>query len=132
MNELVENSKPISLSAFRNELREELEDILQYWISNVADKEGDGFYGSVDNNNQPDLTAPVGLVMVSRILWAFSAAAAVTGNPAHRQMADRACAVIRARFTDRKFGGMYWSVDLQGEIADPKKQLYGQAFCVYR
>lgn len=131
MNGVLKNNKPVSPATFRNELREELDEILQYWINNVADKEGDGFYGSVDNNNQPDLMAPVGLVMCSRILWAFSAAAAVTGNPAHRQMADRACALIGAHFTDRKYGGLYWAVDMQGGITDPKKQLYGQAFCIY-
>lgn len=116
---------------FQQELRSELEAILNYWARFTPDNQRGGFYGKIDNNNVPDLTAPVGLVMCSRILWAFSAGAAITGNDRHREMADRAFGFITDHFTDKEYDGVYWSVKPGGEAPDTRKQLYGQAFCIY-
>jgi mannobiose 2-epimerase len=130
MIELKEHIDPVSLAAFPDAWRRELDEVLYYWAAYVTDQQ-QGFYGSVNNDNRPDPEAPVGLVMCSRILWAFSAAAPVTGNPVHRQMADRAYQFITTHFFDRKSGGVYWSVEPSGDVHDPKKQLYGQAFGIY-
>jgi mannobiose 2-epimerase len=32
---------------------------------------------------------------------------------------------------DRKYGGVFWSVDHQGEVSNNRKQVYGLAFCLY-
>ncbi len=131
MTYTMEHINPGARNYFLQELRSELEAILNYWIKYVPDNQQGGFYGKVDNDNIPDKTAAVGSVMCSRILWAFSAGTAITGNPAHQEMADRAYAYINDFFIDRQYGGVYWSLKPGGEALDTKKQLYGQAFCIY-
>ena len=131
MTYTMEHINPGARIYFQKELRSELEAILNYWAKFTPDQQQGGFYGKIDNQNFPDLTAPVGLVMCSRILWAFSAGTATTGNSRHREMADRAFQFISDHFTDNKYGGVYWSVKPGGAVLDTKKQLYGQAFCIY-
>lgn len=118
------------LQGYREELEAELLQILEYWSTYTIDPEG-GFYGSIDNDNIPDLAAPKGIVLNSRILWAFAAAARHTGDAAHAALATRAYDYILSYFLDREYGGVYWSVDARGQMLDGRKQIYGLAFCIY-
>jgi mannobiose 2-epimerase len=112
-------------------LQQELQAILQYWMQHTVDEKNGGFYGSVDNNNIPDQAAVKGLVLNSRILWAFSAAAMYDNNPQYKDMAGRAFQYIRQYFIDPIHSGAYWAVDATGKPVDTKKQTYGIAFCIY-
>lgn len=116
---------------FVEELQQEVHAILQYWLKFTIDEHNGGFYGSVDNDNFPDILAPKGLVLNSRILWAFSAAAVNDYKPEYKTAADRAFTYIQQHFIDETYGGAYWSVDVNGKSLDTKKQVYGIAFCVY-
>ncbi len=113
------------------ELKSELDAILNYWANYMPDKHRGGFYGKINNDNEPDITAAIGLVMCSRILWAFAAGAATTEKPVHREIADRAYQYLLDHFIDKEHGGAYWSLSPGGNPLDRKKQLYGQAFCIY-
>jgi mannobiose 2-epimerase len=119
------------LLGYRKELQAELQAILNYWTRYTQDKENGGFYGSVNWNNIPDTTAAKGIVMHSRICWAFSAAYAYTQKEEHLQMATRAFEYILHHYIDPEYGGVYWSVDGEGKMLDSRKQIYGQAFCIY-
>lgn len=121
----------IAPEQFIHELQGELQSILHYWLQYTVDETNDGFYGSVSNGNMPDTTAPKGLVLNSRILWAFAAAAAHEYNQQYAATADRAFHYIHKYFIDTNYGGAYWSVDAAGEPLDTKKQVYGIAFCIY-
>ena len=46
-------------------------------------------------------------------------------------MASRAYYYIVDHFIDRKYGGVYWSVDNNGSPLETRKQIYGLAFCIY-
>ena len=131
MTYTMEHINPGARLYFHQELKAELESILNYWAQYSPDLPRGGFYGKIDNENIPDSKAPVGLVMCSRILWAFSAGSAVTDILHHRETADRAYRYIQDNFIDHEFGGVYWSVQPGGTPLDTKKQLYGQAFCMY-
>ncbi len=131
MTYTMEHINPGAHTYFHQELSTELVAILNYWARYSPDLHHGGFYGKINNENMPDITAPVGLVMCSRILWAFSAGVSVTENLQHREMADRAYHYILDFFIDHEFGGAYWSVQPGGSPLDTKKQLYGQAFCIY-
>ncbi len=122
--------QPDLLFRYKAELTEELTDILSYWMKYNIDRSG-GFYGSVNNCNTPDEAAVKGVVLNSRILWAFSAAYQVTKNLSHYKTAQRAYDYILKHFIDREFGGVYWSVDANGNTLDVRKQMYGLAFCIY-
>ena len=116
---------------YASELRQEMDDILNYWMNNVIDEKKGGFYGAVGNNNVPDEKAGKGVVLNSRILWAFAAAANFTDNPLYKQTADRAFDYLQAHFADKEYGAVYWSVDSNGKMLDGRKQIYGLAFCIY-
>lgn len=119
------------LRFLRHDLTRELSSILDYWMKYTIDKEDGGFYGSVNNDNVPDRHAPKGIVLNSRILWAFSAAGCRQHNKSWIETATIAYDYIVKHFLDRKYGGVYWSVDKKGQVLDPRKQIYGLAFCIY-
>ena len=121
----------MDLKQFRTELRQEHKDILAYWQRYAPDPINGGFYGRVDYQNRPDLTAEKGIVLNGRILWTFSAALIHTQHDDYRTTADRAFAAIQQHFIDPQYGGVYWSVSPDGQPKQDVKQLYGQAFALY-
>ena len=121
---------PVS-PALRTEIADELSSILEYWMLNAVDIKQGGFWGSVDNDNKPDLEACKGVVLNSRILWSFSAAYNHEKKQAYLDIASRAYRYIVDHFIDRKYGGVYWSVNNKGEMLNGRKQIYGLAFCIY-
>jgi cellobiose epimerase len=123
--------KPALLLSFKTEVEEELQQILSWWMHNMPDTQHGGFHASIDNDNAIDISAAKGIVLNSRILWTFSAAHRFYSKPEYLQVARRAYDYIIQHFIDKEFGGVYWSVDLQGHMHDGRKQVYGQAFCIY-
>jgi len=121
----------IDLSTYRQELNNELRQILQYWMENAVDEMQGGFYGSIDNENTVHAEAPKGLVLNARILWTFSAAFNATEDKKYLQVAERAYRYLADHFTDKEYGGAYWSVDASGQMLNPRKQVYGIAFYLY-
>ena len=96
-----------TLPALKKEVDKELRSILSWWKQHAIDKKRGGFYGSVNNGNTPDATAPKGVVMTSRILWAFSAAYSHTNDPGDLLIATRAWEYLRDHFIGRA-NKFYW------------------------
>lgn len=130
------------LRLWQRELNQELKDILAYWQRYAPDPTNGGFYGAVGYDNQPKPNAAKGVVLNSRILWTFSAAALHTQHDdQYLPTAKRAFDYLDTHFRDRQHGGVYWMVDAKGQVGpvrrsddpgtDDSKQLYGQAFAVY-
>jgi len=127
-NQPMESSR---LKEFSDELSEELSDILSYWIKNTPDNEHGGFLGRIDGDNRVIADSPKGSVLNARILWSFSAAYNLQKEPEYLQYAHRAYEYIKAHFIDKENGGVYWTVDYQGNPLDTKKQVYAIAFTIY-
>lgn len=119
------------LLQYRDELQQELKNILLYWIEHTIDEDQGGFYGKINHDNKVFGDAPKGSVLNSRILWAFSAAYNLTGNKNYLQMANRAYEYFTSHFIDTTYGGVYWTVDARGVPLDTKKQTYATAFGIY-
>lgn len=119
------------LQKFQQELKEELSNILEYWMQYTIDKKYGGFYGSINNKNHPLPAAPKGVVLHARILWTFSVAYQQSRNKAHLEVATRAFEYISRKFNDAAYAGVYWSIDETGKMLDGRKQIYGLAFCIY-
>jgi mannobiose 2-epimerase len=119
------------LPVYRKELFEELSSILHYWMKHTLDEKQGGFIGRLDNDNNVDTAASKGVVLNSRILWTFSAAYQYLKREEYLAIAARAYNYIADHFIDRKYGGVYWSVDANGEPLEKRKQIYGLAFCLY-
>ncbi len=119
------------LDQYKKELQNELSELLNFWQKNTIDNEFGGFYGKLDNSNKVFPHAPKGSVLNSRILWTFSAAYNLTGNMDYLNTAERAFVYIIDHFIDKKYGGVYWSVDYKGDPLDTKKQIYALSFAIY-
>lgn len=119
------------LEEYKKELQNELSAILNFWQENTIDKEFGGFYGKLDNSNKVFPAAPKGSVLNSRILWTFSAAYNLTENIAYLNTAEMAFSYIIDYFIDKKYGGVYWTVDYKGAPLDTKKQIYALSFAIY-
>jgi mannobiose 2-epimerase len=111
--------------------RELREDILPFWAERTIDREHGGFFGLIANDLRVEPEAPKGLVLNTRILWAFSAASRAFPDTLYRETRDRAYAYLLDRFWDEKDSGLVWTVDCRGRFLDLRKQIYGQAFAVY-
>ena len=105
--------------------------ILPFWMRHTVDRENGGFYGAVDCDLNVDKQAPRAAVINARILWTYSAAARVLGDPAYREMADWAYSYIVHKFWDHPYDGLYWMLDYYGNPISDRKQIYAQAFGAY-
>ncbi len=105
--------------------------ILPYWRKSTVDKENGGFYGAIDNKNNPLKDVPKGLILNARLLWTFSAAYKLAGDENDLIMAQTAYEYINENFKDHKYDGYFWTVNPDGSPNDMKKQIYAQAFTMY-
>ena len=121
----------MNVQYFKQEIKEELDNILRYWIIYAPDEINGGFVGRIDNENKVHDEAPKGSVLNARILWTFSAAYNATAKPEYLKMADKAYRYIMEFFIDKEYDGVYWSVDFKGVPLDTKKQVYAIAFVLY-
>ena len=114
------------------EMQDVLEkNILHFWMTQMVDEEHGGFYGRRDHSGTLHPDAEKGAILNTRILWSFSAAFRVLGNPEYLAMATRAKDYIIDHFIDPEYGGIYWSVDYKGQPLDTKKQFYAIGFAIY-
>ena len=120
------------MTTLLNEVRQELtDDILPFWIEKMTDSGRGGFYGRIDGGDTLHADAPKGAILNARILWTFSAAYRILRRPEYLDTATRAKRYIIDRFYDNDFGGVYWSLDADGNPLDTKKQIYAQGFAIY-
>jgi len=105
--------------------------ILPFWCGPAVDPEQGGWMAWLSNDLQPDRTKPKGLIVHTRILWAFSAVHQLRPDPLYRQMAERAFVYLMNQFWDPQQGGAFWQLDDGGNVRDDAKKIYGQAFCLY-
>ncbi len=113
---------------FENELTD---NILNYWVKRVYDPQGRTFIGLIDQNEVPNPEAALGVVLISRILWTFSAAYQLYPTAVYQKIADEAYRILTENFWDKEYGGVYWSVNPNGAIEDSSKQFYAQSFAIY-
>lgn len=118
-------------SGFKNEIRAELTRILDFWMTNMVDKDFGGYHGEMDGQHRIVPKRSKGAVLNARILWSFSAACRFTKETVYRQHAARAYDYFIHHFIDRVSGGVYWSLDHTGASLDRRKQVYAIAFAIY-
>ncbi len=116
---------------YKNEVKQELKNILDYWMEFAPDKINGGFFGKINDENIVCPMAPKGAVLNARICWTFAAAYNQTGQQQYLDMADRAYNYLVEYFVDKEYGGTYWSVDFKGQPLDTKKQIYALTFLQY-
>jgi cellobiose epimerase len=111
--------------------REVRENILNFWLERALDRKNGGFYGEVDSNGKAVPNAPKGGILAGRLLWTFSHAFLLYRDPKYQEAADHAYRFLVEHFWDAQNGGIYWSVDAQGNALDEKKHVYCESFAMY-
>ena len=120
------------VSVMKQEMQDVLEqNILRFWLDKMVDREHGGFYGRIDGQGILHPEAEKGAILNARILWAFSAAYRVLGNPEYLVASKMAYQYFIDHFLDKEYGGVYWSVDYLGRPLDTKKQFYAIGFAIY-
>ena len=111
-------------------LRELTQNILPFWMHKMPDPAG-GFYGRIDGRGNVVPDAEKGAILNARILWTFSSAWRLIGNPEYSETAAKAYSYITSNFIDKEFGGVHWSLNPDGSPKDSRKQFYAIAFTIY-
>ena len=128
------------VETMKREMQDVLEqNILRFWLDKMQDHENGGFYGRIDGHGVLHADAEKGAILNARILWSFSAAYRVLSHLSPRtshldeylEAATRAKNYIIDHFIDKKYGGVYWSLDCKGNPLDTKKQFYAIGFAIY-
>ncbi len=123
---------PDELETFSAEVHDHLfGHLLPFWCGPAVDRQNGGWMAWLSNDLTPDRTQPKGLIVHSRILWAFSAAHQVHPEPDYIEMAERAFDYVTNQFWDAQHGGAFWRLDDRGQVMDDAKKIYGQAFYIY-
>jgi mannobiose 2-epimerase len=100
-------------------------------MKKMQDREHGGYYGRMDGNGALHRKSAKGSILNARILWTFSAAYRLLGNPEYLSVAQRVFDYMVAHFIDSANGGVYWELDYTGNPLNTKKQTYAQAFALY-
>ncbi len=113
---------------FENELTD---NILNYWVTRVYDPRRQTFAGTIGPDERADPEAPLGSVLISRILWTFSAVCRYFPTALYQKIADEAYRILAGHFWDDRSGGVFWEVSPGGRVIDDSKQVYAQSFALY-
>ena len=105
--------------------------ILPFWSENLLDETNGGFYGRVQAGRVPDLQSPKSVVLNCRMLWTFTQSWKILGEEQYKDLARRAYDYVCDNFWDDTYGGVYWMVTCTGNLSEPEKRTYGQAFLIY-
>ena len=120
------------VATMKMEMQDVLENnILRFWLDKMQDDENGGFYGQMTGRGQLIKEADKGAILNARILWSFSAAYRVLGKKEYLEAATRAKEYFISHYIDHEYGGVFWSLDYQGQPKDTKKQFYAIGFAIY-
>ena len=116
---------------FVTEIKEHLvNDLIPFW-QGLKDEENGGFYGYLSYDLKLDKRAVKGCILNSRILWFFSNAYMLLGDPSLLESATHAYQFLKDYCVDNEFGGVFWSLAYDGTPEDTTKHTYNQAFSIY-
>jgi mannobiose 2-epimerase len=122
-----------------------LETIIPFW-KGIRDDQYGGYYGWLSYDLELNRKAEKGCILNSRITWFFSNVFLLYkkgiltdgdfikyGYTALdiKDEAKHAFNFLYNKCIDKKYGGIYWSLNYDGTPADTTKHCYNQAFCVY-
>lgn len=119
------------LIKMKDEMEKELHRILSFWSENVFDQKTKRFVGKIDHYGEKHLDAPIGCVMITRMLWTFSAAYKFTKQEEYKHIANEVYTFLINSFWDNEYGGLFWEANSNGKATNFRKQAYAQGFGIY-
>lgn len=123
---------PAVLLDYSNRIERDLRsNVLPFWLEHAVAPQPPYLVGSLTNDLVVDPSAERGMLLATRVLWAFSAAFLRYGEPPYAKLADVAFEELQTRFWDAAHGGYRWAIHADGSTSRDRKQIYGQAFAIY-
>lgn len=119
------------LKIFKEEVLAEHENILKFWEKYTVDEENGGFIGQIDSDMKKQTEADKGVILNSRITWAFSAAYRFNKNSNYLKLATRAYNYLIDKFYDHDNDGVYFMIDYKGNPTIVRNQVIAVAFVTY-
>ena len=130
MSTALQSGTQIRLRKMRAECAAELARLAEWWQRKLPRAEG-GYHGGITPAGTPDPDMPVSVILMTRLLWFYSAAAGFLQNEGMHKAADRAADWLHAAFLDAEHGGVVWSGSPAGDLVDGRKHAYAQGFAIY-
>ncbi len=119
------------LKLLKNEIFQEFNNVISFWINNVIDYENNDFIGKIKSDGKKSKESEKSLILATRILWTFSKCYLKFKEKVYLKTADILYKYIINHFIDKKYGGFYWILDFKGNPIDTSKKFYGQSFGIY-
>ncbi|MBO5473996.1 MAG: AGE family epimerase/isomerase [Lachnospiraceae bacterium] len=104
--------------------------IIPFW-KKLRDDEFGGYYGFMDHDLNVDKMAVKGCILNSRITWFFANAYMLLKDESLLEEARHGFAFMKEHCMDKENGGIFWSIQYNGEPEDTTKHTYNQAFSIY-
>lgn len=120
-----------NLETFRSEVAAEFHAIARWWLTHVVDPKLGNIVAEVSNDNSPNRNVGKSLVLITRLVWFYSAAYREEPRTEYRATAVLCYQCLLKNFRDTVYGGMIWKLDREDRPESQKKQSYGQAFAIY-
>jgi cellobiose epimerase len=105
--------------------------LFNFWLKYGPDTTFGGFYGTLDENGNPNKPYTKGIIAQSRHLWAFSTWYELKGPSQEvKSICQNLYKFIIANFYDRDSHEFYWMTNKKGKVKDPMKRLYSNSFAI--
>ncbi len=118
------------LNSLQRDARREAVALLAWWTENLPDGDG-GFWGEIDGDGHPVADAPLSAVLITRLLWFFSAAGRHLDDTGALAAADTAAAYLRRHFLTPGGDGLHWLVDRRGRVLDDRRPTIAHASAIH-
>ena len=116
---------------FVEEIKKDLiEDIIPFW-EGLKDDDNGGFYGYLSYDLELNKEAEKGCILNSRITWFFANAYIHLKDKKLLDCAKHGYKFMTEKCFDGENGGVFWSLDYNGNPLDTTKHTYNQAFAIY-
>ncbi|MCP5524584.1 MAG: AGE family epimerase/isomerase [Verrucomicrobiales bacterium] len=118
-------------AAYREQLSTK---VLPYWYDTAIDWQRGGYVLADDGQGHRGDAKEKQIVTQARMVWGFSVAQEQGWSSARRdylKAAEHGYRFLLAKFRDADRGGYFWSTDLDGNLLNDRKNLYGMSFVVY-
>lgn len=105
--------------------------VLPFWERHSVDADCGGFITHLDCSGRIADPSEKFLVMQTRMIYSFAAAAEMGGSREWLNLAEQGVIFLLEHFRDRDHDGWYWSTTRRGAPRELAKRTYGHAFATY-
>lgn len=104
--------------------------ILPFWKEKLFNVQTQTFYSYIDQHGRPDATRPLNAILLTRMLWAYSAVYEQSGDTDCLQLADAAYKILLNSFRDPLYGGVFYQIHADCTPLVLQKRIFAQAFFI--